>query len=403
MRIAVTGSIGSGKSAVVQALLQQLPGYAHFDFDCQVHALYEDPDFCAALRRDFGTCERKLLSEQAFADVGFKARLEAASAERLKAQLHDALAANSRLVAEFPLLYEAGWCLDLFELTVAVVCDDEVRQARVVSRDGANPDKIAAIAASQLSAAAKSALADWVIDTTDGRQATAAQVLRLTRSVEHPLRARALEDFGSAAIWSAICCAYSQPHRHYHTLEHLRRMFDCYDQVAGAFESPSAARWAIWFHDFVYDVGTGYAGNESRSAAQMLQLVRQHAPHLLSSSKGMSTLARATELILATKAHRVPTHLRGGAAEDAALFLDIDLEILSAQPEPLAQFEKGIRSEFAAYDPQQFAAGRSAALRSFLQRPQIYLSPAYASKEHAAKHNLQHMIDHWDAVARTVA
>ena len=227
-------------------------------------------------------------------------------------------------------------------------------------------------------------------------------------TVVQTLRERALADFPEP-LWRAIEAAYREPHRHYHGLGHLCAMFSEYDRHASTLRLPRAVRWAIWMHDFHYDVDMArYPTNETRSAATLVALWREHAPHLvalcgpLDSGQDIAMLDLAAELILCTKGHSIGTSVllaHPQALADAQLFLDIDLSILAAPVEICDRYDENIRKEFAAVPEALFAAERARALRHFLAREKIFYSAAFAQREAAARGNLQRLIDKWERVA----
>lgn len=61
----------------------------------------------------------------------------------------------------------------------------------------------------------------------------------------------------AAHAWSVLCQRYTEPHRHYHTLNHVHAMLGALDGIAGSigldFGRLDLIEMAIWFHDIVYD------------------------------------------------------------------------------------------------------------------------------------------------------
>ena len=57
----------------------------------------------------------------------------------------------------------------------------------------------------------------------------------------------------AAQAWSVLCLRYTEHHRHYHTLNHVRAMLGALDSVAGSTGVESRrldlVEMAIWFHD----------------------------------------------------------------------------------------------------------------------------------------------------------
>jgi predicted metal-dependent HD superfamily phosphohydrolase len=216
----------------------------------------------------------------------------------------------------------------------------------------------------------------------------------------HPLESECLKDFASPTVWAYIQKAYSEPHRSYHTLAHLQAMFGHYADVAPQLAYPRAVRWAIWFHDYVYHTEADrYPLNETLSASALTGVLQQSCPILLTQTEnGLPCLALASAMILATKRHHPDM---GGfnnhpeACADCGVLLDLDLAILAQPHEQVLAFDAGVRAEFAQYAEAEFAAGRIEALQGFLGRQRIYLSPAFALREPAARNNLVMLISRW--------
>src|SRR4030095_7297706 len=57
---------------------------------------------------------------------------------------------------------------------------------------------------------------------------------------------------------------YSEPHRAYHTVQHLEECFREFEGAFGLAESPGAVDLALFFHDAIYD--THARDNEEKSA-----------------------------------------------------------------------------------------------------------------------------------------
>ena len=157
---------------------------------------------------------------------------------------------------------------------------------------------------------------------------------------------------------------YAEPHRHYHTLEHIAHCLEEFDPRQAA--DPEAVELAIWFHDAIYD--TRRHDNEERSAEWLLQ--------------EMPEARRAAGLILVTKHHRAST-------PDEALLVDVDLAILGQPEERFERYERQIREEYSWVPEPIFREKRAAILRGFLERPYIYGTEAFRAKyEAAARRNL---------------
>lgn len=211
--------------------------------------------------------------------------------------------------------------------------------------------------------------------------------------------------FGSSKVWPRLQTAYGEPHRAYHTLQHLSDLFEVLQPHLPATEHAQAIELAVWFHDFVYEVSpAAYPRNESLSAKAMVQVLARAAPHWLAEPI-LQEVHLAEMFILATKRHSLEGVLwpSGGAQRAGQLFLDADLSTPAAPTDRFATYDSAIAVEWGQ-DPQQpakaFCEGRAQALRAFLQRPALYRSPALHHLEKAARLNLQASVEHWEALAR---
>src|SRR5947208_5249742 len=72
-------------------------------------------------------------------------------------------------------------------------------------------------------------------------------------------------------VFDRLVAAHTEPHRSYHTLEHLAEMFKVAGKLADAANDPMAVQLAIWFHDAVYDPRA--TDNEERSATLAVELL----------------------------------------------------------------------------------------------------------------------------------
>jgi predicted metal-dependent HD superfamily phosphohydrolase len=191
----------------------------------------------------------------------------------------------------------------------------------------------------------------------------------------------------SDPIRSELVRAYAAPSRYYHTLRHVEALLDLAETCAEAITDLDAVEAAIWFHDAIYD--TRRPDNEDKSAD--LAVAR------LTGTAAPDRIARIAAMIRATADHRVRDFADAGAAQDCALFLDMDLAILGASPAEFDAYEAAVRREYDWVTEPQWRAGRREVLAGFLARPAIYATAQFrASHEAAARRNLVHAITRLD-------
>jgi dephospho-CoA kinase len=183
IRIALTGSIGMGKSTV--AAMFARAGVPVFDADAVVRRL-QGPggDLVARIGELFpgtvrcGTLDRECLAHIVLADPAKLAALERIVHPVVRESREDFVAEHgdsAALLFEIPLLFETGGEKD-FDKVVVVSAPAEVQRARVLGRTGMNRAKLEAILARQVPDEEKRARADFVIDTGTDLSTTEGQV-----------------------------------------------------------------------------------------------------------------------------------------------------------------------------------------------------------------------------------
>ncbi|HEX7930882.1 MAG TPA: dephospho-CoA kinase [Sphingomicrobium sp.] len=183
MRLALTGSIGMGKSTV--ARMFERAGVPVFDADAVVRDLQaNDPQLIAEIGKRFhGTVTDGVLDREGLARValGHSEELKA-----LEAIVHPAVQAARThfiernrdapaLLFDIPLLFETGDEGE-FDKVIVVSAPAEAQRERVLARPGMTPEKLDAILARQMPDDEKRSRADFVVDTGVDLSTTERQV-----------------------------------------------------------------------------------------------------------------------------------------------------------------------------------------------------------------------------------
>lgn len=176
---------------------------------------------------------------------------------------------------------------------------------------------------------------------------------------------------------------HNAPGRHYHVWKHPLAMRTLAERHAHLISDMQSVLAMIAFHDAVYDSQRN--DNEERSAA----LAREMLP----ASVPPTQLDFIIQGILATKHHQIPGGLSAGQQGDIAFLLDADLAILGAGEEEFDAFDAAVRKEYAWVTDDAWRVGRSAVMRSFSQRPAIYLTSEFrAEYESQARRNIVRLL-----------
>lgn len=186
IRLALTGSIGMGKSTTARMFADA--GVPVHDSDAAVHALYAgraapliEAAFPGTVRK--GVVDRALLGERVLSDPDELKRLEAIVhplvAEEERAFIERARADGAPLVVlDIPLLFEIE-ALDRVDKVLVVTAPKDVQRERVLSRPGMTEARFEAIRAKQVPDKVKRARADFIIDTSLGTDFARAKVTDL--------------------------------------------------------------------------------------------------------------------------------------------------------------------------------------------------------------------------------
>lgn len=194
---------------------------------------------------------------------------------------------------------------------------------------------------------------------------------------------RCFEDLGGSqpppCIWDELTARYSEPHRAYHTMQHLGECFAWFEKTRQLALHPGEVAFALFFHDAIYD--THASDNEARSATLAGDVMMEYV-------RGDSDTERVKALIMATKHDAVPRN------DDARLLVDIDLAILGAEPDRFDEYERQVRREYEWVAETAFRAGRLKILEQFLARPRIYGTEFFFGRlESMARENLSRSIE----------
>ena len=178
-----------------------------------------------------------------------------------------------------------------------------------------------------------------------------------------------------AGLHHRLVGCWSEKHRHYHTLQHLRECFDWFERARADMQQPAEIAIALWFHDAFYDPAR--EDNEKRSA----DWAREAA---IADGEPDSTAQRLIRIMMATADH-VPQ-----PDPDLQLLVDIDLSILGADTARFDESDVQIRREYAHVPEPERRVARKRVLRGFLDRPRLYGTERFHSMlEQRARQNIE--------------
>jgi predicted metal-dependent HD superfamily phosphohydrolase len=179
---------------------------------------------------------------------------------------------------------------------------------------------------------------------------------------------------GQPEIGEDLLHRYTEPHRRYHTAEHLRHVLTMIDELAEN-QDLFLVRLAAWFHDAVYAIPAGQLSNEEASARLAIRTLGRAGLE----QEDLNQVARLVRL--------TETHVPGARDPEGELLCDADLAILAAPPDAYARYVEQVRAEYAAVPEQDFLAGRLAVLTDLADR-EIFRTTVGRRLAPAARANL---------------
>jgi predicted metal-dependent HD superfamily phosphohydrolase len=177
-----------------------------------------------------------------------------------------------------------------------------------------------------------------------------------------------------------LLARYGEPHRHYHTLAHIKTVLREATLLADELDLNVADRevlmLAVCAHDVVYD---GHPGDDERASAVWART------QLADAGVDKDVVARVGDLILATMNHQADVEDRVADA-----LLDADLSVLGASPEAYDAYTVAVRQEYSRVPDRLWRAGRADVLSRLLDREHLYRTPGARGRWEAdARANLQ--------------
>ena len=165
---------------------------------------------------------------------------------------------------------------------------------------------------------------------------------------------------------------YSEEHRFYHNLDHIRFLLALFEEFSGSINDKAVVFFSIWFHDAVY--APRKKDNEKQSAKLAVERLRKlFIPE--------DKISKIEKIILATEKHRAEN-----LDEDGKIFLDFDLAILGSETKIYKNYAQAIRKEYGFVKDADYKAGRKAVLQNFLRRDFIYFSQLMRERFEANAH-----------------
>ncbi len=178
-------------------------------------------------------------------------------------------------------------------------------------------------------------------------------------------------------LWNALKEYYSEPHRFYHTLDHIEFGLTQFDLLE---EYPPWLEFAYFYHDIVYNIGSKY--NEGQSAYMARDALRQ-------GEVSAEEIDLVVSAIVATE-HKNPPII----TLPNQVICDIDLATLGLPRDEFAKYQMKVRAEYVDVPTSKFWPAHRNILKEFYDRPQIYYTDFFQERyEQQARENIAWTLD----------
>jgi len=188
--------------------------------------------------------------------------------------------------------------------------------------------------------------------------------------------------------WSIMRDMYSENWRYYHTLNHIKELFNEFYKVKALVKNEKVFKLSVWFHDVVYIPRN--SNNEEKSAELFEAFYEENKEYIDITEAQKDAVVR---IILGTKNHKPKLDSTNELYEDEKLFLDADLSILGQAEEKYARYANNIRKEYIFVPEQLFKVKRVEVLKSLSENEHIYFTQVFRDLyESQARSNIKHEI-----------
>lgn len=204
---------------------------------------------------------------------------------------------------------------------------------------------------------------------------------------------RRVEQAHRPDAFAVLDAAYRQPHRAYHTWDHIDELLEGLERFERLAARPDLVAIAIFWHDAVHRSreADGRARSDPQNVRDSVEAFRRHT--LLSGSEEQAVV----DLVMATADHArasAATQHYPGFAEDLDLLVDLDLSPLAAPWEDFSDNTRKIRTESLGVEETKFAADQASMLEGLARAdaPIFRRAETRALWDEAARANLERCI-----------
>jgi predicted metal-dependent HD superfamily phosphohydrolase len=181
-----------------------------------------------------------------------------------------------------------------------------------------------------------------------------------------------------SVLFNKITILYSDPCRHYHTLEHIQDLLIKLEENQKALmlwpNEINALELAIWYHDAIYEPHK--KNNELQSAIFFHDEITQYTG---TGYELVENLIMSTNMELKSKNYL------------EHIMRDLDMSILGAEKSKYNQYKEGVRKEYEPiYGKGKYRSGRMNFLKQLMDNDIFQIQLFRDKYEDRAKYNVEH-------------
>ena len=184
-------------------------------------------------------------------------------------------------------------------------------------------------------------------------------------------------------IIDEIEARYSEPHRYYHTGQHIDHCLKQFDLARHEMDGADAIELALWFHDIEYDPEA--RDNEYQSAERFKQIAHGVMDRTLEE--------QVYRLIMITMHNDAP------ADTDEQYIVDIDLSSFGLPWDEFVHDSENVHKEYSHLSTEEYVRRNRRFLQSLLDRPEIFFTEFFRERyEQIARDNISKQLLRLDSL-----
>ena len=181
------------------------------------------------------------------------------------------------------------------------------------------------------------------------------------------------------SIFEEISSRYNEPHRRYHTPQHIRHCLEQFDLAAGLLDDRDGVEMALWFHDVVWEAAAVPPSNERESAELFVER--------LGGALDEEFRDRVYRLVMVTVYPSEP------ATPDEGYMVDIDLSSFGLPWGEFRRDSQAVRDELPHLTDEEFFPKQHRFLRMLLGRERFFVTDFFAQRyERAVRDNIERLL-----------